>query len=29
MFFEVSNASQLTPIFQQIAREISQIRLTM
>ena len=29
MFYEVSNASQLGPIFQQIAREISQIRLTM
>ena len=29
MYYEVSNASQLTPIFQQIAREISQIRLTM
>ncbi len=29
MFYEVSNASQLAPIFQQIAREISQIRLTM
>ena len=29
MYYEVSNASQLAPIFQQIAREISQIRLTM
>ncbi|MET3890635.1 Flp pilus assembly protein TadG [Bosea sp. OAE506] len=29
MYYEVSNASQLGPIFQQIAREISQIRLTM
>ncbi len=29
MYYEVTNASQLTPIFQQIAREISQIRLTM
>jgi Flp pilus assembly protein TadG len=29
MYHEVSNASQLAPIFQQIAREISQIRLTM
>jgi len=29
MYYEVSNATQLAPIFQQIAREISQIRLTM
>ena len=29
MYYEVANASQLAPIFQQIAREISQIRLTM
>ncbi len=29
MYYEVSSASQLGPIFQQIAREISQIRLTM
>lgn len=29
MYYEVSNAAQLAPIFQQIAREISQIRLTM
>ncbi len=29
MYFEVSNASQLGPVFQQIAAEISQIRLTM
>lgn len=29
MYYEVSSASQLAPIFQQIAREISQIRLTM
>lgn len=28
MYYEVSNAAQLTPVFQQIAREISQIRLT-
>ncbi|MFY8151194.1 MAG: VWA domain-containing protein, partial [Hyphomicrobiales bacterium] len=28
MYYEVSSASQLTPVFQQIAREISQIRLT-
>lgn len=28
MYYEVSNASQLTPVFQQIAREISQVRLT-
>lgn len=28
MYYEVSSASQLTPVFQQIAREISQVRLT-
>jgi len=28
MYYEVSNAAQLTPVFQQIAREISQVRLT-
>ncbi len=28
MYYEVSDASQLTPVFQQIAREISQVRLT-
>jgi Flp pilus assembly protein TadG len=28
MYYEVSNAAQLSPVFQQIAREISQIRLT-
>ena len=28
MYYEVSTASQLTPVFQQIAREISQVRLT-
>lgn len=28
MYYEVNNASQLTPVFQQIAREISQVRLT-
>ncbi|KRE16868.1 hypothetical protein ASE63_14195 [Bosea sp. Root381] len=28
MYHEVSNAAQLTPVFQQIAREISQVRLT-
>lgn len=29
MYYEVSSASQLTPVFQQIAREISQVRLTL
>jgi Flp pilus assembly protein TadG len=28
MYYEVNSASQLTPVFQQIAREISQVRLT-
>lgn len=28
MYYEVSSAAQLTPVFQQIAREISQVRLT-
>lgn len=28
MYYEVSSASQLSPVFQQIAREISQVRLT-
>jgi Flp pilus assembly protein TadG len=28
MYYEVTSASQLTPVFQQIAREISQVRLT-
>lgn len=29
MYYEVSSASQLSPVFQAIAREISQVRLTM
>jgi Flp pilus assembly protein TadG len=29
MYYEVSSAAQLTPVFQQIAREISQVRLTL
>ncbi|KPF73074.1 hypothetical protein IP69_00395 [Bosea sp. AAP35] len=28
MYYEVTSAAQLTPVFQQIAREISQVRLT-
>ncbi len=29
MYYEVSNASQLSPVFQAIAKEISQVRLSM
>ncbi|HEV7256845.1 MAG TPA: VWA domain-containing protein [Bosea sp. (in: a-proteobacteria)] len=29
MYYEVTSAAQLTPVFQQIAREISQVRLTL